>query len=114
MKHRGYHKIDYLLIDQFIKQNPTAKYKAFKTAHPRIAISDFTFSTRRKKLLGVASEKSDKPRLYMRIWTTDSSNPKTVSAIRSLIAALNKSGRTHLEMVELANPELIEVREVTK
>jgi hypothetical protein len=114
MKNRGYHKIDYTHIDPFIRQNPTAKYKAFKAKHPGIAISDFTYSVRRRKILGAASEKSDKPRLYMRMWTKENNDPKVASAIRDLIAALNKSGRAHLEMVELANPPLIEVREVTK
>jgi hypothetical protein len=114
MKNRGYHRIDYSLIDEFIRQNPAAKYKAFKTIYPKIAISDFTYSIRRRKLLGASSEKSDKPRLYMRMWTRENNDPKVTDAIRDLIAALNKSGRAHLEMVELANPSLIEVREVAK
>jgi hypothetical protein len=115
-KYKGFHKINYTAIDNFLRNNPSATYNDFKASHPNISISSFTFYARRKKLLGLSSisDKPHKARLYMRVWAKENSDPKVVIAIRDLITALNKCGRAHLEMVELANPSLIEVREVTK
>jgi hypothetical protein len=112
-KPRGYHFIDWKTIDPWIKTNPSSTYEEFKTAHPSQSVSNFSFGKRKARLFGAVKSVSSKPAMYMKLWTKAVSKDADV-AIRDLVAALNKSGRSHLEVVELANPSMLEVREVTK
>jgi len=108
----GYHRIDYTVVDKFIRQQPDALYQDFKAKNRSFNICLGTFNVRRKKILG-QSVSLDKPQLYMRLWSGKCSD-ETIKVIRSIITVLNKTGRARIEAIELSNPSILEIREAGK
>jgi hypothetical protein len=118
-KHFGYHRIDYKVVDAFIKENPAAKVKDFWKAYPKLKICSMTFDGRKRMLLGKsASTITKKPQVFTRLWSTQYNDKGFISIddLKQLIFSLQKSGRASkgLEVSQQINPNIIDVREVLK
>jgi hypothetical protein len=118
-RHLGYHRIDYKIVDAFIKENPAAKVKDLLKTYPKLKICSATFDSRKRMLLGKsASTITKKPQVFTRLWSTQYKDGEEhlISTIKELIFSLQKSGRASkgLEVSQQINPNIIDVREVLK
>lgn len=125
-------KYDPKLVRDFLDKNPEGTYNEFaiKTGCKMVP-SNFNYLRKRyfaeKSGKLPAKEAPGKPgkrpysrrnplSIYSQVYITPVESllkdPKAVLA--DLISVLNKSGRTNWELVEMANPNNLEIRELTK
>ena len=119
---RTYNRIDYTLVDQFLCQNPNGSHSQFKKEYPDFEISDAGFYGRRRngnsgnENSSPAKAVLNRPSLYMTLWSypTEKLNSETQEAINNLVETLNKSRRTNWQIIELKNPAVVEIREISR
>jgi len=114
---RGYKKIDYTLVDQFLSQNSNGTFAQFKQEHPDFTISDAGFYGRRRENNGGSSQtRTNRPGLYMTLWSYDAEklNDQARTVLTDLIETMNKSRRTNWQFIELKTPAVVEIRELSK
>lgn len=125
-------RYDPKLVRDFLDKNPDGTYNEFalKTGCKMVP-SNFNYLRKRyfaeksgKTPAKAAADNSGKRsytrrnplNIYSQVYITPVESllkdPKAVLA--DLISTLNKSGRTHWELVEMANPNNLEIRELTK
>jgi hypothetical protein len=97
MKRRGnYRKIDYVIIDKYINENPDNRYKSFKIDHPDFQVSDVTFQKRRKKLLNrptaVGTRASSKAYSSLASFPLEDIKTDGIKAIHAIAEAVAKIG----------------------
>jgi hypothetical protein len=115
-------KINYGLVDRFLRENPTATFTQFEEAHPKFKLDMSLFYKRRKKLgfskrdaaesEGETKEKRSRIRVYTSIWVSE--NVACYNQVKELVSAVNKACSIHLEVEELIKPKRVEVRRLTK
>lgn len=114
---RGYKKIDYTLVDQFLSINSNGTYAQFKQEHPDFKISDAGFYGRRRDNNGGPSQiRVNRPGLYMTLWSfpIEKLNEQALTVLTDLIDTMNKSRRTNWQLIELKTPAVVEIRELSK
>jgi hypothetical protein len=119
-KRRG---LDYSLIDEFLKKKPTGCWKEFRQTYPDAKLSDASFYTRKRKLLGPIERQKHGPRIYTAICNVDQSTieeavqqGKTgiVNLVKTLIADINAATKLRLQVIQLTDPATWEIRRLTK
>jgi hypothetical protein len=122
-KFLGYHKINYGIVDKYIKGNPDCTYKQFMKDHPKVSICGSTFSQRKDKIFNndgsgdLNGKRRKGPKVYTLVWSyTDSpfTKGKSCSVIKDFVISLNRAFNLKLEVVEMTNPQMLEVRRLTK
>lgn len=114
--------IDYTIIEDFLKKDPMATYKDFKKEYPKFKISDAMYYNYRRKRNGLTAAPStvarrSQTKIYVQMWSMDAEELKkmpVVDAIKAFVDSMNKTMNTRMEIVELLNPNVIEVREAKK
>ena len=110
---------------EYIKHNPEDTYKDFLGKCKSISISDAYYYMRRREIHGTTNPPRTPrgprgPRgsksLYMKVWSypSDKVNPPTKDVLNNFIETLNGTRRAHFELIELKDPAVVEVREITR
>lgn len=109
---------DWAKADAWMEKNPTAAYPVFKEAFPDYPFTDATYYGRRRKLVGpTRSISSPKKTLYETMGQFEMKEVKkmdAVTAMRRLLGLIDKHSRTHVEIVQLVDPDALEIRRFTR
>jgi len=116
-------KINYTLVDNFLKAKPKGTLKEFRKKHPKFKISSTMFYTHRRSrdlslgnrdMVKKYKRNNGRKGIYMPIFSTPSENIPLVTKqiLKQFIEALNNNKQTKMEVVEYSDPKKLEVREV--
>lgn len=106
-------------VDTWIKNNPEVTFTEFKKEFPQFPFSDATYYGRRRRIIGkpYGSGTTRGKTLYetlAKIELAELKDVKPLDAMKKLLEVLNKSSRTGVDIIELANPPAIEIRSFQK
>ena len=118
---------DYTPLARVLEANPKATYKDFIAAGLKVTMSSVSrFKTNPEKYLQ-SSENQEAPSvprtktrrmkaLYYTVWQSEAKNvsPESMALLNSFIEELNSDRRAKMELIQRMNPNILEVREVSK
>ena len=110
---------DWTEADAWMRKNPTQPYPVFLKKFPNYPFTDATYYGRRRKVTGKgrAYTPSSRKTLYETLGTFEMAEVQkmnAISAMKALLALIDKNSKTHVEIVQLANPNILEVRKFTR
>jgi hypothetical protein len=101
-------------LKEFIKDNPDATYSDFQKECPSLKVSKYAYTYHCRKLFGPRRIKPGRGgRIYKTLWSrpTQKMTKQTKVILSEIVKLLNEGGRTRWQLVEIKNPQLIEIRE---
>jgi hypothetical protein len=105
-------------VDKWINDNPDVPYPEFKKSFHGFPFSDATYYGRRRKLTGTSGRHAyTRKSIYETIGTLEMKEVTgldALSAMKKLLALIDKTGKTHVEIVRLSDPDSIEIRRFTR
>jgi len=118
-KKSGRLNYDWTVADAWMRKNPTQPYPVFLEKFPNYPFTDATYYGRRRKVTGKgrAYTSSSRKTLYETLGTFEMAEVQKMNAItamKALLALIDKNSKTHVEIVQLANPNIIEIRKFTR
>lgn len=113
---------DWGQVGEWMKENPLATWKEFKRIYPKFPYSDSSYYAMRRKLNDGSLYKNNikhrqKNPIYQiigKLETKEIRKLKPLDAMNKLLSIIKQNIKTDIEMVELSNPEIIEIRRFTQ
>jgi hypothetical protein len=109
---------DWTKVDAWLKNNADKSYTEFMVVFPKFPFTDATYYTRKRKMFGGSSRSgASRKSLYETIGTMDMKEVKdmdALTAMKRILAIMDKQVRTHVEIIRLSEPDSIEIRRFTR
>jgi hypothetical protein len=108
---------------EWMKENPLASWLEFKKVYPSFPYSDSAYYAMRRSMNdpslydGLHRTKSRGPHIYQILGQLDKDlieKSTPLDAMNRLMEIIEKDGKSGIELVELAQPRVIEVRRFTR
>ena len=110
---------DWAAADAWMVKNPTEPYPVFLKKFPAYPFTDATYYSRRRRVTGKGRAYTNPSRktLYETIGSFEMAEVKkmdAITAMKALLVIIDKHGKTHVEVVQLADPNALEIRRFTR
>lgn len=108
---------------EWMRENPLASWLEFKKVYPSFPYSDSAYYAMRRNINdpslynGLTGAKPRGPHIYQILGQLDKDmieNSTPLDAMKRLMEITEKDGKSGIELVELAQPHIIEVRRFTR